>query len=85
MSSSILEVSVVLIMIVMIFGTILTSVENSTEKVIAAENSAARASIPQEEALQTSTPNNGEVTPAAITIPMTPIEPTPNENSDPSL
>ena len=37
MSSSILEVSVVLIMIVMIFGTILTSVENSTEKVIAAQ------------------------------------------------
>ena len=37
MSSSILEVSVILVVIVLIFGVILTSVENSTEKVIKAE------------------------------------------------
>jgi hypothetical protein len=37
MSNSILEISIVLIIILMIFGTILTSVENSTEKVIEAQ------------------------------------------------
>lgn len=37
MSSSILEVSIILIFILLIFGVILTSVENSAEKVIKAE------------------------------------------------
>ena len=36
MSSSVLEVSIILIIILVIFGVILTSVENSTEKVIKA-------------------------------------------------
>lgn len=37
MSSSLLEVSIILIFILLIFGAILTSVENSTEKVIKAQ------------------------------------------------
>ena len=37
MSSSILEVSIILVFILLIFGAVLTSVENSTEKVIKAQ------------------------------------------------
>ncbi len=57
-----------------------------TEKVIAAENSAARADIPLEAVLQADKQDDSDEAPTTLTIPVAPIESTPQESSsDPSL